>query len=111
MYIKRQLDPNNLDDLPDAWVEEDESIFSNSDRQHQIQNSNVPDVGVLNSDSFTNPNSGRLHTTTPFPSITIFNDHRDRNLSRAMTDALPRLMQIIALYVSSISTSHKKLVD
>lgn len=81
------MDPNSVGDIPQHWL------------NSALAGANVVNGGFLNDRSQSNPNSGSL-TTTPFPRITIFNDHRDRTLNRHINLAMPHLTDIINLYVS-----------
>ena len=67
--------------------------------QSDIFDFNQPAGGDLSEDIDAQPDSGSL-TTTPFPRITIFDDHRDETLKSYIALALPVLKNIIELYVS-----------
>ena len=67
--------------------------------QSDIFDFNQPAGGDLSEDIDAQPDSGSL-TTTPFPRITIFDDHRDETLKSHISLALSVLNNIIELYVS-----------
>ena len=67
--------------------------------QSDIFDFNQPAGGDLSEDIDAQPDSGSL-TTTPFPRITIFDDHRDETLKAYIGLGLQFLDRVMELYVS-----------
>ena len=88
---------------------EKRSILRTNDELSDIFDFNHPIDGYLSGAMNTQPDSGSL-TTTPFPRITIFDDHRDETLKSHISLALPVLNNIIELYVSILFIYYQSFI-
>lgn len=101
---KRQIDPLNRNNLPESWRSMDQSLLRYGHAREELARLFRENDGNLSNSLQSELNDGRLHTTTPAPTVDLFGS--DWNTAGEFHilawEALTRLDDIIRLYVSRV---------